>query len=261
MLEIYARWGTEIEQGTMSRNAARFWSRDGRAELLRPCWSMEDILEEWDEGEHGEPPQEGTDAWLEEDDLTGECMYIYQAPELLLPESGFFAEPLPAPVENQTPEAQRSIELAELLAAPGLTEFTRKPESEIYPDLAPSAWHSTTGWKGNFARWPIKVQEAVSLREVLRARPLHADVCEVDGDLHVSEISADDEYIEWDNSSGKSHEFEVAPPDNMLLWRLAATGIGRWMGLLRRASERVYVPGGTGAEAVRREFEALVTVQ
>ena len=43
----------------------------------------------------------------------------------------------------------------------------------------------------------------------------------------------------------------------MRLWRVGGVAIGRLMGLLRRASERVYAPGGTGVESVRREFEAL----
>ena len=79
----------------------------------------------------------------------------------------------------------------------------------------------------------------------------------VDNTYDFATPNPDDDDIEWQNSSGKSHEFEVAPPDNMQLWRLAATGIGRWMGLLRRASERVYAPGGVGAEAACREFETL----
>ena len=57
--------------------------------------------------------------------------------------------------------------------------------------------------------------------------------------------------------NGKSAVFEVAPPDNMQLWRQAGVAIGRLMGIYRRASERVYAPGGVGAEAVRREFEQL----
>ena len=59
-----------------------------------------------------------------------------------------------------------------------------------------------------------------------------------------------------ENSNGKSTEVEVAPPDNMRRG-VGGVAIGRLMGLLRRASERVYAPGGTGVESVRREFEAL----
>ena len=240
----------------MSCNAPA-WSRRVRR-AVETTLSMEDILEEGTRASTESRPG-GHRRVAVEGDPMGECIYVYQGPNCFCRERTLWSAASPSGESGSGSTAL--IKLAELLAEPGLTEFTRKPESEIYPDPAPSAWHSTTDWKGNFGRWPIKVTEAVSLREVLRARPLHADVCEVDGDLHVSELDADGEYIEWHNSSGKSHEFEVAPPDNMRLWRLAATGIGRWMGLLRRASERVYVPGGTGAEAVRREFEALAAVQ
>ena len=70
-------------------------------------------------------------------------------------------------------------------------------------------------------------------------------------------IVGDGEYVEWENGSGKSAEFELTPPDNVRLWRLAGNAIGRFMMLQRRASERVYAPGGMGMESVRREFEAL----
>ena len=73
--------------------------------------------------------------------------------------------------------------------------------------------------------------------------------------LTLSQVGED--AVEWESYNGKSSDFEVAPPDNMRLWRLAGTGIGRLVGLLRRASERVYAPGGTGVDVVRREFEAL----
>ena len=65
----------------------------------------------------------------------------------------------------------------------------------------------------------------------------------------------------WDNYNGKSTEFVLAPPDNMRLWRLAGTAIGRFMFLLRRSSERVYAPGGIGVDSVRREFETLAAAE
>ena len=53
VLEFFSPWATEVEKGTMSRAAARFWSHSDRQHLLRPCLSMEDILEDWDEEAQG----------------------------------------------------------------------------------------------------------------------------------------------------------------------------------------------------------------
>ena len=80
-------------------------------------------------------------------------------------------------------------------------------------------------------------------------------------DFHFGEITVgDDGFVEWDNSRHKSAEMEVAPPDNMRLWRIGGKAIGRFVCLLRRASERVYAPGGAGVESVRREFETLANL-
>ena len=98
----------------------------------------------------------------------------------------------------------------------------------------------------------------MTLRELLCAQPLSADVWDDRLAVHFEGISLGDEDVEWDHGNHKSAEMEVAPPDNMRLWRLRGVAIGRWMGLLRRASERVYAPGGTGVEEMmRREFEAF----
>lgn len=261
-LEFHARWSTEIEMGTFAdRNAARFWSRHDRQNLLRPFgMSMEEALEEWDENEHGERPEEGSPEWLEDDALQGEDgRFVYVNPELLLPEQGFFMDPLPAPAAEEHEEERRRIPLAELLPLTDLARFEVVTESQMYPDPAPSAWHYTTGWKGNHGECTVTVERAVALRELLRAWPLHAEVwVGGDGDYHFADvIVGDGEYVEWENGSGKSAEFELTPPDNVRLWRLAGNAIGRFMMLQRRASERVYAPGGMGMESVRREFEAL----
>uniref|UniRef100_A0A7S2C800 Uncharacterized protein n=1 Tax=Haptolina brevifila TaxID=156173 RepID=A0A7S2C800_9EUKA len=260
-LEFYARWSTEIEKGEMSRNAARFWSQGSRQELLRAgCCEMTDILEEWEEDKHGTRPEEGDAAWFDGDELYGECTFIYQDVELILPAEGFFVEPLPEVAAGERQETERTIPLAELLTESDLAQFTRVSEMELYPDPAPSCWHYTTGWKGNCGHFTLSVAEPVTLRQVLRAQPLYANVWVTSEgqDAHFEGLSfGDDCDVEWDNMNGKSAEFEVAPPDNMRLWRLVGRATGRLMGLYRRASERVYAPGGVGAEHVRREFEQL----
>jgi hypothetical protein len=261
-LQFYARWGTEIEMGTFTSNAARFWSKNSREDLLRPGGCMEDILEDWDEEVHGERPEEGSAEWLEQDDLFGECRFVYINPQMVLPNENFFAEPLPAPASEEREEERRTIPLAELLSnMTDIAQIKIVTESEMYPDPAASSWHCTNGWKGNIGECSITVEKAVTLRELLRAQPLYAEMW-VDGssDVHVCDIEFigdEGNCIVWDNGNGKSTEFELAPPDNMRLWRLAGTAIGRFMQLLRRSSERVYAPGGVGVEQARREFEKL----
>ena len=270
--EFYARWATEIEKGEMSRNAARFWSQGNRQELLRPCYSMEDILADWDDDEHGEQPEEGDAAWLDDETLSGECEFIYMDPVLVLPADGFFAEPLPSPAADEREEELRTIALAELLDEADLAHFDRVSAEKLYPDAAPSTWQCRNGWKGNSGQITVAVAQAVTLRELLRAQPLSASVwverhegggggtqaSVASATVHFEGITVgEDGFVEWENSNGKSSDFEVAPPDNMRLWRLAGTAIGRLVCLLRRASERVYAPGGAGVEGVRQEFEAL----
>lgn len=263
-LEFYARWGTEIESGEMSRAAARFWSQRGRQELLRPCWPMEECLEDWDDEEHGDRPEEGTEEWLDGEALSsGECSFIYQNAEIILPEA-IFAEPLSGPDfqlshSGEREEELRTIPLYELLTQTDCAHFDRVAYSALYPDVPPSGWQVINGWKGNFGTCTITVDDEMTLRELLCAQPIYGRVW-VDtrgDDYHFDVLNFGDEEVEWENSNGKSTEVEVAPPDNMRLWRVGGVAIGRLMGLLRRASERVYAPGGTGVESVRREFEAL----
>ena len=263
-LEFYARWGTEIEKGQMNRGAAWFWSQGSRQELLRAgCSEMTDILEEWDDDEHGTRPEEGDAAWLDDEDLYGECTFIYQDAELILPAEGFFVQPLPEAAAGEQEEIERSIPLADLLTESDVAHYTRVSEAELYPDPAPSCWHYTTGWKGNSGRFTLSVAESTTLRQVLRAQPLYANVWVAEGyGVHFEGLGfGDDCDVEWDNANGKSAEFEVAPPDNMQLWRLAGMAIGRLMVLYRRACERVYAPGGVGVEEVRHEFEKLAGQQ
>ena len=223
----------------------------------------------WSAGRrHGERPQEGSAEWLDEDALCGECTFVYVDPELLLPEVGFFVSALPSAVEGEREEERRTVPLKDLMSETDITKFNAVTEATLYPDPAPSTWHCTNGWKGNCGQCTITVAEAATLREVLRAQMLHANVwIEAHGGdanqqslctAHFADVTVgEDGFIEWENGNCKSTEFEVAPPDNMRLWRLAGTTIGRLMCLLRRASERAYAPGGPGVDSVRREFEAL----
>jgi hypothetical protein len=92
----------------MDRNAARWWSRHNRRGLLT-TWgmSLEDLLEDWDEDEHGPRPEEGDTEGFDEEWLTidGEdCRGVFLNPQLILPESGFFAESLPAPGAEEQEE-------------------------------------------------------------------------------------------------------------------------------------------------------------
>jgi hypothetical protein len=270
-LEFHARWGTEIETGEMSREAARYWSQDQRQDLLRPGYcSMEDVMDEWDDAEHGERPAKGSEAWLEEDVLCGECTFVYMDPVLLLPAQGFFVHALAAAEEGDREEDRRAVPLNELLSEKDIADFKVVSEAAIYPDPAPSTWCSTNCWKGNHGQCTISVAEEATLREVLRAQPLGANVwVEVHGEgngwkgtssstAHFEDINVgEDGYVEWENLNGKSSELEVTPPDNMRLWRVTGIAIGRFMCMLRRATERVYAPGGPGVETVRREFERL----
>lgn len=268
-LEIFARWAVEVEFGSMDRNAARWWSRHNRRELLT-TWgmSLEDLLEDWDEDEHGPRPEEGDTEGFDEEWLTidGEdCRGVFLNPQLILPESGFFAEPLPAPGAEEQEEDRRRIPFSELLSLPDIARFKQVTEADLYPDPAPSTWQVKQGWKGNVGRCKITVDKATTLRELLTAQPLGAEVWVESGasgsaDYHVSDVLiGEDDYVEWDYGNGKSTETELAPPDNMRLWRLAGTAIGRFMKLMRRASERVYAPGGVGEEHARLEFERLAT--
>lgn len=275
VVEFYARWCTEIEKGEMCREAARFWSQNGRQELLRPGYSIQDALEDWDEAEHGERPEEESAAWFDDRELgEGECTFIYLDPVLLLPEDGFFVEALPPTAEGEREEDRRTVPLKELFLEPDIAHFNAVHEEILYPDPAPSTWHCTNCWKGNGGQCTISVPVVTTLREVLRAQPLYANVwVEEHGEgsgwnpqslctAHFEGITlGEDDNIEWDNYNGKSTEFVLAPPDNMRLWRLAGTAIGRFMFLLRRSSERVYAPGGIGVDSVRREFETLAAAE
>ena len=278
-LEFYARWAVEIEEGSLRRAAASFWWRDNRQDLLRPCVSMEDILDDWDDDVHGERPEEGGPAWLDDNDLLGECTFVYEDPVMILPAEGFFAEPaheledqlgqMPDLEDSADDQERGEIPLAQLMGERDVAIYDEVDETELFPELKPSAWQYTTGWKGNYGTCTIRVPEATTLREALRAQPLRARVYAAaagddgfGGQSHFEGITVGesvlwDNFVEWENGSGKSAEFELAPPDNMRLWRLAGTAIGRLVGLLRRASERAYAPGGAGAESVKREFEAL----
>ena len=259
-------------------------------------------MEEWDEEAYGEPPDEDSAAWADVDELMGECACVYQDVALLVPDAGFFEEPLPSPPpaagereEVRQMPVQR-LPLAQLLAAaPECTRFRRVRTGALYPDPPPSEWQFTTCWKGNVGSCEIEVAEALTLRELLRAHPisatlgvngrgdhlsatarvegegldegaaalqlhsaaLHTDDLHTDDDLHFEELHVGDETIEWENGRSKSSDFELTPPDNVRLWRRASFGIGALVCLLRRASERVYAPGGVGVDGLRREFEAL----
>ena len=224
---------------------------------------MEDILEEdWDDEVHGDRPEEGSEAWLDEDDLCGECTLIFENPTLEFP-VGFFAdEPLPSDVDGQREQEQRRIPLAELVGS-DLARFREVAEDDLYHDPAPSTWHHTKGWKGNSGWCTITVMEPVTLRELLSTQPLCGDVWKAkDGHFHFhGEITCgDDGFVEWENGSHKQSVMEVEPPDNMRLWRIGGKAIGRFVCLLRRASERVYAPGGAGMESARREFETLASL-
>ena len=115
-----------------------------------------------------------------------------------------------------------------------------------------------------------KLAEAITLRDLLRAKPISASVCvngskeEADGhfdlghcDHHFEDLHVGDEQVEWEHGRSKDSDFQITPPDNVRIWRHASFGIGALMCSLRRASERVYAPGGAGVEGLRREFEAL----
>ena len=79
----------------------------------------------------------------------------------------------------------------------------------------------------------------------------------VNGDYHFAARHVGDEEVEWEDGRSKDSDFQITPPDNVRIWRHASFGIGALMCSLRRASERVYAPGGAGVERLRREFEAL----
>ena len=162
--------------------------------------------------------------------------------------------------------------LHELMSETDITDFSAVPEDALYPKIAPSKWRCINGWKGNFGTCTITVAEAATLREVLRAQPLRARVWierhklprtnDVKCTAYFEDIEVGkDGFVEWEWGRGKSTEVEVEPPDNMRLWRLAGVAIGRLMCLLRRASERVYAPGGAGVDNLRHEFETLAAAE
>ena len=233
-LEFYARWASEVERGEMSHAAARYWAKNGRNELLHPCQSLADSLEEWDEEEHGRLPEEGSPEWEGADDLMGECDFVYQDVAMRFPEEGFFAE-------RMTSEEEQYLELSDLYQT-ACVDFELVTESKMYPGLLPSTWECSTGWKGNFGTTTLVVEMAVSLRELLLSNRLTAKVWMERGGMHVQGLTVGDGEVEWENSNSKSMEFEVKPPDDIRTWRIAGNAIGRIMGLYRRASERVYMP-------------------
>ena len=203
-LELYAARATEIETGDMRRNAARYWLEDGREELLGAGLQMDDILEDWDEDAYGPPPEEDSEGWLDHE-LSGECNYVHMNPVLRLPEDGFFSGPLPAPaaargthlaLEDTHPHGERSsmarwtIELAQLCGKSGLVHFRPSTEAELYGVLAPSTWKVTNEWGHNLGTQTITVTEAVTLRELLRDQPLHAELwVDEQGGHHFREIA------------------------------------------------------------------------
>lgn len=63
-LEVYSKWCNATDMGSLSHEAAEFWSQRSRAELLCPSRCIDDILDEW-ENYHGDPPMEGTPEYEE----------------------------------------------------------------------------------------------------------------------------------------------------------------------------------------------------
>ena len=195
--QFIAHWLTEIEYAGLTPAQAEFWTQSDREECIGYITvDAEEIMQNWDEGRHGQAPQEGDPEYIELLEPY-ECEHVYQDITLSLPcKLGGKVE-----LEDCTP-------LLELIRSAGHEEVLG---DEGWPDDCPCSCTATTGWKCNDGTCEVELTERTTFAELLQT--ISGDLwLDHDGTLAGSSLEIVDQPVEFECGRSKCFDLEVLGP-------------------------------------------------